>query len=75
MMGLPSEMYTYGTQLWLGVIAEAASFGVAAIFFVPVLYNLQLTSSYEYLEMRYSLTLRKLGSALYLLGTVCCFHQ
>lgn len=69
-MGLPSEMYTYGTQLWIGVIAETLSFAVAAICFVPVLYNLQLTSSYEYLELRYNSTLRKLGSALYLLGTV-----
>lgn len=47
MLGLPAEMYTYGTQYYLIVFAEAlVSFTMAAVY-LPVFFKLQITSSYE----------------------------
>lgn len=66
LLGLPAEMYTYGTQYYLIVVAEAlVSFTMAAVY-LPVFFNLQITSSYEYLNMRFNKTVRLLGSCLFL---------
>ncbi|KAL0276709.1 UNVERIFIED_CONTAM: hypothetical protein PYX00_004222 [Menopon gallinae] len=70
LIGLPSEMYTFGTQLWVTVISEVLAYLTTAFVFLPVLFKLQVTSSYEYLERRYNRVLRKLGSILFILGTM-----
>ena len=46
-LGVPAEIYMYGIQYWMAVFGTALSVIIAAITFVPLLYNLQLTSSYE----------------------------
>ncbi|KAK0176391.1 hypothetical protein PV328_000534 [Microctonus aethiopoides] len=48
-LGLPAEMYVYGTQLWSVVIADACVSLTMAIVYLPVFYRLQITSSYELL--------------------------
>lgn len=70
LIGLPSEMYTFGTQLWIIIIPEIIAYTTTAFVFLPVLFKLQVTSSYEYLERRYNIYLRKLGSILFMIGTV-----
>jgi len=70
LLGLPSEMYVYGSQLWMSVFAEIVSVIVMAIVYIPVFYNLQITSSYEYLNRRFSPAVRTLGSCLFLLKMV-----
>lgn len=47
LLGLPAEMYTYGTQLWMVVLSEWAVSLTIAIVYLPVFYNLQITSTYE----------------------------
>lgn len=47
LLGLPAEMYTYGTQLWTIVLSEWAVSLTIAIVYLPVFYNLQITSTYE----------------------------
>lgn len=46
-LGMPAEIYTYGTQFWM-VISSGVLVAVAmAIAYLPVFYKLQITSSYE----------------------------
>lgn len=70
LLGYPSEMYTFGTQLWTGMLGELLGYAVTYVMFLPVLHNLQVTSVYEYLQRRFSPGLRKLGSVLFLTGNV-----
>ncbi|KAK3908025.1 Sodium-coupled monocarboxylate transporter 1 [Frankliniella fusca] len=66
LLGLPAEMYTYGTQYYLIVLAEALVSLTMAAVYLPVFFKLQITSSYEYLNMRFNKTVRLLGSCLFL---------
>lgn len=69
-MGLPSEMYTFGTQLYICTVGETVAYIVAFYLFLPVIYNLQLTSVYEYFRRRFDTRVQKLVSALFLIITV-----
>lgn len=63
-------MYTFGTQLWTGLLGEILAYLITYVMFLPVLYNLQVTSVYEYLQRRFSPGMRTLGSVLFLTGNV-----
>uniref|UniRef100_A0A8W8N8E9 Sodium-coupled monocarboxylate transporter 1 n=1 Tax=Magallana gigas TaxID=29159 RepID=A0A8W8N8E9_MAGGI len=79
LLGLPVEIYYYGTQIYMGVIGLVIGYTIVAAFIVPVLYPLQITSVYEYMEMRFqSRSVRLVGCVLGLLFTmtymaVCLF--
>ncbi|CAG0920869.1 unnamed protein product [Notodromas monacha] len=65
--GHPAEIYAYGAQYMvnsLGLIGVAA----ASFIYVPVMYPLNLSSSFEYFEVRYDGKLvRLLAACMYLL--------
>ncbi|XP_015175380.1 PREDICTED: sodium-coupled monocarboxylate transporter 1-like [Polistes dominula] len=67
MLGLPAEMYIYGTQLWSIVIADFFVSITMAIVYLPVFYGLQITSSYEYLELRFNRLVRLMGSFIFII--------
>ncbi|KAI5641345.1 sodium:solute symporter family domain-containing protein [Phthorimaea operculella] len=67
LLGLPAEMYTYGTQLWTIVLSEWAVSLTIAIIYLPVFYNLQITSTYEYLRLRFNHKVRLLGSVIFII--------
>ena len=46
-LGTPAEIYTEGTQYWIYTLGMMASCVFAVILFVPLMYPLKLTSSYE----------------------------
>jgi sodium-coupled monocarboxylate transporter 8/12 len=46
-LGTPAEMYTQGTQYFMYVIGMILAVILAAQLFVPLLYPLNLTSSFE----------------------------
>lgn len=46
-LGTPAEIYTEGTQYWMYVWGQMFSVILATLLFVPLLYPLRLTSSYE----------------------------
>lgn len=68
-LGVPSEMYTYGTQYWLIVASYIILFPCVALVFVPVFRAVEISSSYEYLEKRFSLAIRILGSICFIIQT------
>lgn len=70
LLGNPAEMYTHGTQFWMTCVSFLIVIPIASRCYVPVFMTLRLTSSYEYLEMRFNWTARLLASALYVLQMV-----
>ncbi|KYB27604.1 Putative sodium-dependent multivitamin transporter-like Protein [Tribolium castaneum] len=65
-LGIPAEIYTYGTQFWMVLASKALVSLTMAFAYLPVFYKLQITSSYEYLNLRFNSTVRLLGSILFL---------
>ncbi|XP_015430372.1 PREDICTED: sodium-coupled monocarboxylate transporter 2-like [Dufourea novaeangliae] len=66
-LGLPAEMYVYGTQFWCVVIADSFVSLTMAIIYLPVFYGLGITSSYEYLKLRFNDAVRLMGSVIFLI--------
>ncbi|XP_049814227.1 sodium-coupled monocarboxylate transporter 1-like [Schistocerca nitens] len=70
LMGVPSEIYLYGSvYAWVCVTIILFSI-ITNYIFLPVFFELQLTSTYEYLERRFSRTIRVVASALFTIGLV-----
>ena len=46
-LGTPAEMYTKGAMMWLQIFGMSMQAVISAIFFVPLMYPLHFTSSYE----------------------------
>ncbi|XP_028046887.2 sodium-coupled monocarboxylate transporter 1 [Monomorium pharaonis] len=67
LLGLPAEMYVYGTQFWCMVIADCFAFMTMAIVYLPVYYKLGITSTYEYLELRFNRVVRLMGSFMFVI--------
>ncbi|CAH0557293.1 unnamed protein product [Brassicogethes aeneus] len=65
-LGIPAEMYIYGTQFWMVLCSKGVVFLAMAFAYLPVFYKLQITSSYEYLNLRFNSTVRLLGTILFL---------
>jgi Na+/proline symporter len=47
LMGVPSEVYYHGTLYWLVNVSSVIVAVIINYVYLPVFYNLQLTSSYE----------------------------
>ncbi|XP_037955495.1 sodium-coupled monocarboxylate transporter 1-like [Teleopsis dalmanni] len=65
LLGLPTEVYSYGIQytyVALGVLAMGVVMGV---FYLPVFHDLSITSTYEYLESRFDRRSRMFGSVMF----------
>ncbi|XP_068732400.1 sodium-coupled monocarboxylate transporter 1-like [Montipora capricornis] len=68
-LGVPSEIYSFGTQYWLIVASYVILFPSVALIFVPVFRAVDISSSYEYLEKRFSFGIRILGSICFIIQT------
>lgn len=69
-LGTPTEIYNFGTQYWLIVVPIGLMGGIVSTVYLPVYTTLRVTSSYEYLELRFSSTVRTMASALFVLDEV-----
>ncbi|XP_041364434.1 sodium-coupled monocarboxylate transporter 1-like [Gigantopelta aegis] len=62
LLGSPAEMYNYSTMFWwIGLSYVFVAYGAAHIY-IPIFYNLRVTSLYEYLERRFCKGVRTMGS-------------
>ncbi|XP_051986420.1 sodium-coupled monocarboxylate transporter 1-like [Xyrauchen texanus] len=68
-IGTPAEAYLYGTPFWLFVFSYTIMSAISAEIFVPLFYRLGITSTYEYLEMRFSKLIRIIGTSMYIAQT------
>ena len=46
-LGIPTEIYTYGTGYWLVTFSGIIMFPIACFVFLPFFHNLQLDSAYQ----------------------------
>ncbi|KAG8182483.1 hypothetical protein JTE90_020401 [Oedothorax gibbosus] len=65
LLGTPAEVYRYGTQYFTICIAFFLVVPATAYLYLPVFYNLGVTSAYEYLEMRFHGSVRTIGSIVF----------
>lgn len=66
-LGTPAEIYNFGTQYWL-IVLPILLMGVAVCtIYLPVFCSLKLNSSYEYLELRFSSSVRSIASIMFVL--------
>lgn len=68
LLGVPSEVYQHGSQYSACVVTSILSCTISAYIFLPVFYKLQLTSTFEYLEIRFSKSVRTLCSFLFVIS-------
>ncbi|XP_026578319.1 sodium/iodide cotransporter [Pseudonaja textilis] len=69
-LGVPAEAYRYGVKfLWM-CLGQLLNSLLTAGLFLPVFYRLGLTSTYEYLELRFSKKVRLCGTVQYIVATV-----
>ncbi|KDR17314.1 hypothetical protein L798_08513, partial [Zootermopsis nevadensis] len=65
LMGVPAEVYYHGTLYWLVNVSSIIVAVIINYIYLPVFYNLQLTSSYEYLQLRFNRSVRVMASVLF----------
>ncbi|XP_069485976.1 sodium-coupled monocarboxylate transporter 1-like [Ambystoma mexicanum] len=69
-LGTPAEVYRYGAMFSLFAISYALVVLITSEVYLPVFYRLGITSTYEYLELRFNKYVRLLGTILYMLLTI-----
>lgn len=57
-LGVPAEMYTFGTQYWMIIISYVILFPTVALVFVPVFRAVDITSAYEVRKLIVTLVAR-----------------
>ncbi|XP_053673858.1 sodium-coupled monocarboxylate transporter 1-like [Anopheles nili] len=65
MLGVPSEMYSHGTQYWMFIIPAFTVAYLMKKIYLPVFYDLQVTSAFTYLELRFDKFVRSAASLVY----------
>ncbi|NWW51026.1 SC5A8 protein, partial [Pedionomus torquatus] len=68
-LGTPAEIYHYGAIFCIFAITYALVVLCSAEIFLPVFYKLGITSTYEYLELRFNKYLRLCGTILFIIQT------
>ncbi|XP_059828780.1 sodium-coupled monocarboxylate transporter 1 isoform X4 [Hypanus sabinus] len=69
-IGTPAEVYRYGAIFLIFCISYTVVATVSAEIFLPVFYRLNITSTYEYLGMRFNKVARYIGTILYIILTI-----
>ncbi|XP_078054787.1 sodium/iodide cotransporter [Mustelus asterias] len=69
-LGVPVEAYSYGAKFVQMCLGQTLNAVLTAYLFLPIFYRLRLTSTYEYLELRFSKGLRLCGTIQFTAATV-----
>ncbi|XP_075284611.1 sodium-coupled monocarboxylate transporter 1 [Opisthocomus hoazin] len=69
LLGTPAEIYRYGVIYCIFAITYSLVVLCSAEIFLPVFYKLGITSTYEYLELRFNKYLRLCGTVLFIIQT------
>ncbi|XP_068156030.1 sodium-coupled monocarboxylate transporter 1 [Drosophila tropicalis] len=70
LLGLPTEVYSYGTQYLYVSLGVLGMVFLMSVFFLPVFHDLNITSTYEYLETRFDRRLRLYGSVMFVIMNI-----
>uniref|UniRef100_A0A663FA35 Sodium-dependent multivitamin transporter n=1 Tax=Aquila chrysaetos chrysaetos TaxID=223781 RepID=A0A663FA35_AQUCH len=69
-LGVPAEIYRFGTEYWFLGCSYFLGLLIPAHVFIPVFYRLRITSTYEYLELRFNKTVRVFGTITFIFQMV-----
>ncbi|XP_020837990.1 sodium-coupled monocarboxylate transporter 1-like [Phascolarctos cinereus] len=69
-LGTPSEVYRFGAIYSIFAITYALVVILSSEVFLPVFYKLGITSTYEYLELRFNKHVRLCGTILFIIQTI-----
>uniref|UniRef100_A0AAY5F2M0 Solute carrier family 5 member 8 n=1 Tax=Electrophorus electricus TaxID=8005 RepID=A0AAY5F2M0_ELEEL len=69
-LGTPVEVYLYGASFILTCLTFVLMVGISSELFLPIFYRLGITSTYEYLEMRFDKAIRLFGTVLFIIQTL-----
>ncbi|KAM9301938.1 sodium-coupled monocarboxylate transporter 2-like [Gastrophryne carolinensis] len=69
-LGTPSEVLRFGAHYLFFIIAYTFVILISAELFVPVFYRSGITSTYEYLELRFNRVVRYAATVMYILQTI-----
>ncbi|XP_036431451.1 sodium-coupled monocarboxylate transporter 1 isoform X2 [Colossoma macropomum] len=69
-LGTPVEVYCYGASFVLTCLSFILMVGISSELFLPIFYRLGVTSTYEYLEMRFNKATRLFGTMLFIIQTL-----
>ncbi|XP_060701181.1 sodium-coupled monocarboxylate transporter 1-like [Hemiscyllium ocellatum] len=69
-IGTPVEVYRFGAMFLIFCFTYAIVITITAELFLPIFYRLNITSAYEYLQMRYSKIVRYIGTSFFIIQTV-----
>ncbi|XP_054978614.1 sodium-dependent multivitamin transporter [Sorex araneus] len=69
-LGVPSEIYRFGTEYWFLGCSYILGLLIPAHVFIPIFYRLHLTSAYEYLELRFNKAVRMCGTVTFIFQMV-----
>eukprot|EP00112_Aurelia_sp_Birch-Aquarium-sp1_P018255 Seg4332.2 transcript_id=Seg4332.2/GoldUCD/mRNA.D3Y31 product="Sodium-coupled monocarboxylate transporter 2" protein_id=Seg4332.2/GoldUCD/D3Y31 len=67
LMGIPSEVYTYGIEYIVSFFGYVIILLLAAQIYAPIFYQTKVTSANEYLERRYNRAVRLVGCILFIM--------
>ncbi|CAG9793776.1 unnamed protein product [Diatraea saccharalis] len=68
LLGVPVEIYLRGTQYWASALSLIIVTFLTAVIYLPVFHKLQLSSSFEYLEIRFSTHTRVIAAVLFVIS-------
>ncbi|KAG7215929.1 hypothetical protein INR49_031525 [Caranx melampygus] len=66
----PAEVYRYGASIGFYGLSYVITIVITSEVFLPVFYRLAVTSTYEYLELRFNRVTRLLGTVLFIVQTI-----
>uniref|UniRef100_A0A8C5PKS9 Sodium-coupled monocarboxylate transporter 1 n=1 Tax=Leptobrachium leishanense TaxID=445787 RepID=A0A8C5PKS9_9ANUR len=69
-LGTPAEVYRFGAMFSIFAITYTLTVVISSEVFLPVFYRLGITSTYEYLELRFNKFVRLLGTILFIIQTI-----
>ncbi|TRY64944.1 hypothetical protein DNTS_024630 [Danionella cerebrum] len=69
-LGVPSEAYLYGFKFLYMCLGQGLNSLMTAVLFIPVFYRLKITSSSQYLGMRFGRGMQLLGSFQFIVATL-----
>uniref|UniRef100_A0A2S2Q026 Sodium-coupled monocarboxylate transporter 2 n=1 Tax=Sipha flava TaxID=143950 RepID=A0A2S2Q026_9HEMI len=70
LLGIPSEVYSYGTQYLIFTIDYVICSYIIIYIYLPVFYELQSVSVFEYLELRFDSKIRGFLSIIYAISVI-----
>ncbi|XP_054711639.1 putative sodium-dependent multivitamin transporter isoform X2 [Uloborus diversus] len=69
-LGMPAEMYRYGTQYALKIVGVAIGILLSSFLFLPVFFQIQVPTAYEYIQRRFGKLTRNVCSFFFVLQSI-----